>query len=249
METQNILDVLKQEFIARCQRNESYSLRAYARFLHVDHSLLAKILKGQKDLSKKMSFQVGEKLNLSSSEIQKMLELKSKKFSSEQLKEDVFIAISDWYHFAILELIKTDHFSYNPKKISKRLGVSLMEIEQAFERLVRLQFIEISKDHRVILKKVNNNWFNHKDTNQARRLLQKNLLKKAMESIDKTPFDYRANSSLTIAINNNDLPKFKNHIQKFINSTGAITDKITTKKREVYQLCVAFFPLTHEEDL
>jgi plasmid maintenance system antidote protein VapI/Mn-dependent DtxR family transcriptional regulator len=249
METQNITDILKKEFINRCQRNESYSLRAYARYLNVDHSLLAKILKGEKTLSKKMAYQIGEKLGLSATRIQELFETSTQVSQSQQIREDVFIVISDWHHFAILELIKTDNFKYSPKAIARTFGITSIEVEQAFERLQRLGFLEFNDDHSVVLTKPNNKWFNHQETNIARKIMQKQLLKKAIESVDNIDFSQRANSSLTIAINPKDIPKFKKYIQNFMDGTDNLSESIKTKKKEVYQLCVAFFPLTLEETL
>ncbi len=249
METQVITETLKKEFINRCQRNESYSLRAYARYLHVDHSLLAKILRGQKPLSKKMAYQVGEKLGLSSTQIQNLFENSSKNEQSQQITEDVFIMMSDWYHFAILELTKTKNFIFSPRKIASTLDITTMEVEQAFERLQRLGFLVINEDQSVELKKPNNNWFNHQETSAARKIMQKQLLKKAIKAVDNVDFSQRVNSSLTISIGPKDISKFKKLIQEFVDKTDSVSESIKTKKEDVYQLCVALYPLNIKESL
>ena len=104
METQNVTETLKNEFIARCQRNESYSLRAYAKYLNVDHSLLTKIFRGQRALSPKMAFQVGEKIGLTSTKIRELIDTTAQKNLSKQIQEDVFIILS-------LSLIEILHVS------------------------------------------------------------------------------------------------------------------------------------------
>src|SRR5687768_9276024 len=50
---------LVQEFERRRRKNPKYSLRAYGRSLGVDHSLLSKIIRGQRPLSIKLIFQIG----------------------------------------------------------------------------------------------------------------------------------------------------------------------------------------------
>ncbi len=249
METQFITEALKKEFINRCQRNEGYSLRAFARQLNVDHSLLAKILRGQKPLSKKMSFLVGEKIGLSSTQIQNLFESSREEQQSHRISEDVFIMMSDWYHFAILELVKTKNFTYSSNRLAKILSISTMEVEQAFERLQRLEFLILNKDNSVKLTKPNNNWYNHKETNDARKIMQKQFLRKAIESVDNVDFSQRANSSLTLSISSRDIPKYKKIIQDFMDETDAFAESIKTKKEDVYQLCVAFYPLTLKESL
>lgn len=246
METQNVTELIRKEFLLRCQKNESYSLRAFARHLNVDHSLLAKIIRGQKDLSKKMAFQVGEKLGMTSSEVLKVIENSQKIVDSQLIEEDIFNMISDWIHFAALELIKIEGFSYSPKLIAKTFGIPIIEVKLAFERLVRLGFIEIS-DKKVTLKKSNNNWFNHERTSEARRIMQKQFLKKAIDAVDTVDFKNRVNSSLTIALDPKVIPKFKKHIQAFVDESDRLSEKSLNKK-EVYQLCVAFYPLTNIEN-
>jgi uncharacterized protein (TIGR02147 family) len=245
METQNVTELLKKEFIHRCQKNESYSLRAYARYLNVDHSLLAKILRGQKLLSKKMAYEVGGKLGLSSSKVQELFEVSKKVHESQMIQEDVFILISDWLHFALLELLKTEGFKYSPKAVARKLGITALEASAVFERLERLGFVDVQEDQSIKLKKPNNNWFNYQGTTEARKILQKELLAKSIEAVDQVEFGKRANSSLTIAIDPKDLPKLKKHIQHFIDETDAFSEK-TPKKKEVYQLCVSLFPLTQD---
>lgn len=75
MGTQNMILFLKNEYAARCARNPGYSMRAFALYLQVDHSLLAKIFRGERNISKNMSFKVGEKLGLTVENIAAMIEV------------------------------------------------------------------------------------------------------------------------------------------------------------------------------
>lgn len=73
MNTHSMVLFLKQEYAARVERKPGYSMRAYALYLQVDHSLLAKIFRGERNLSKNMSFKVGEKLGLSAETVQEKI--------------------------------------------------------------------------------------------------------------------------------------------------------------------------------
>lgn len=244
-----MVEAVKKEFIVRSQKNESYSMRAYARSLQVDHSLLAKILRGDKSISKKMALQIGEKIGLSTSRIQEMMSETAEFHPSQQINEDVFIVMSDWYHFAILELMKTNKFKPSIKSIANSLSISPAETELAIERLMRLGFVQADEKGKLILAKPNNNWFDHEQTNSARKIMQKQFLKKAIEAVDEVEFAKRANSSLTLAISPKDLPKLKKHIQSFLDEVDEMEEKSINRKEEVYQICVALFPLTTQETL
>src|SRR5258708_1196779 len=60
----NFRDALRTDFFARRQRNARYSLRAFARFLGVDHSTLSQILRSRRSLSPVMVSRLGRKLGL-----------------------------------------------------------------------------------------------------------------------------------------------------------------------------------------
>src|SRR5215210_2641418 len=59
---------LQQQLINRCRQNPRYSLRAFARFLDVESSALSKILRGQRDLSRKTFTKVATRLGFSQEE-------------------------------------------------------------------------------------------------------------------------------------------------------------------------------------
>jgi hypothetical protein len=46
--------------------------------------------------------------------------------------------ISDWYHFAILDLTRLDDFQPEPAWVSRKLGLTVSEVKIAVERLLRL---------------------------------------------------------------------------------------------------------------
>jgi transcriptional regulator with XRE-family HTH domain len=62
---------LKRELQRRCQKNPSYSLRAFARFLHIPHQVLSRILNGKRPPTKTLLEKIGEKLQLDESVLKK----------------------------------------------------------------------------------------------------------------------------------------------------------------------------------
>lgn len=233
--------LVREEFLRRCRNNPSYSLRSFARQLGVDASLLSKILRGQRQPSVELIKAVGPIIGLRPQQLAKILNNKED-VTYNNISEDIFAVISDWFHFAILELMKTDAFKSDAAWIAQRLGIHKTEARAALERLERLDFIQ-NKDGEFILKAKNNTWANNEITTAARRTLQKHLTAKASEAVENIPFEFRESGSLTIACSKDLLPDVKKKIQAFRREIDEFIEA-HDKPDEVYQLLVSFYPLT-----
>ncbi len=60
---------LKEEWARRMHHNPRYSLRAFARFLHVEPSFLSKILHGKRAVTESTLRRFGEKIGLTAEEL------------------------------------------------------------------------------------------------------------------------------------------------------------------------------------
>ncbi len=58
----------------------------------------------------------------------------------EQIALDAYAVICDWYHYAILELIKVEAFRPDISYVARTLGISQTEAHIAVERLRRMAF-------------------------------------------------------------------------------------------------------------
>jgi transcriptional regulator with XRE-family HTH domain len=236
---------IQKEFIERCRKNPAYSLRAFAKYLEIDQSFLSKLLKGQRAITRDLSELIGPKLGLKPADVKALFESGTASIPGFlSLTDDEFEILSEWHHFAILELSKTDDFDPNPQKIAQRIGVHVEEVKSALERLQRLNFIRITANG-IKLLAPNNTWSNTKKTSSARKKFQRSLLEKSICAIDHIPFELRENASLTIAVNKRRMPEFKEKLkevrQQLANHFQSSNEKSFD---EVYQLTISFFPLT-----
>lgn len=231
--------LLKNEFQKIRLKNKSYSIRSFGQKLGIDQSLLSKLMQGQRNISianiRKISVALGVPLSPT---------FPAAASSLAQLEDEMFCVLGDWTHFAILELIKTECFVFDISQIAERLQISGARARDAFERLQRVGFVKV-KDKKVILLKPSNTWLNEQKTSVARKAYQKNILELAEKSVDETPFEKRDVSSLTIAIDPADLEIVREKIKLFRRELDAFLET-RKKKNEVYQLSIAFFPLTKE---
>ena len=168
------IEILRRQLDNRLSRNSNYSLRAFARDIGVSPSSLSDILNGKQGFSKNKAIQIGNKLGFNPMEInyfstlaeskyarslsnRKIAKLKLQKFlktKETELSIESFKIISQWYHLAILELTKIESFESDNKWIAKKLGITIDEVRQAIERLIKMNLLEKKKEFLKLKKKL-----------------------------------------------------------------------------------------------
>src|SRR6185436_5184266 len=136
----------QQELARSCARNPRYSLRAFAKFLGVDHATLSQWLRGRRRLTEKAIGRVGARLKLSPKSIALYVaserlrdgrdEAEPRQRDVQQLASDTANLISDWYHYAILELVRLREFKPDSRWIARVLGITVDEVNVALQRLL-----------------------------------------------------------------------------------------------------------------
>ncbi len=236
--------ILKREFEKKKQKNTQYSLRAFAKYLEVDHSLLSKVLRSKREFSTKMILRIAPKIGLSSDQVKLISKHQgSGKFLWEKIDKDLFNKVATWLTFAILETIKIPHISFSASKISKALSLDISEIQPTLDKLVSL---EVISNNNGVYKFDNpsTNWFDFEHTSEVRKRLQEEFLIKSIEALKSVNFKERIHSSLTISMNRKDLPAVKEITQDYIKKMNTFISTSDKDKEVVYQLCTSFFPLS-----
>lgn len=248
---QDFRTFLQSELLERCRRNPRYSLRAFARALQIESSALSKILRGRRRLSDSMLTRLSVQLGLSPEQLSyyrnQQLESGSGMVSFHQLTIDTFHIISDWYHYAILELIRLDGFQSKPQWISNRLGIGIPEVSAALERLERVGLIQMNDDGEVVSVPKSHTHIKDGFTDAAVRNFQKTMLEKASVALEEVAIQNRDHTGMTMAINTKRLPEARHLIKKFRRELSAFLEQ-DPEKDEVYQLSVALFPLSRAEE-
>ena len=238
----------------KCRANSRYSLRAYARFLQIDPSTLSHMLRGKRKITPEKVKTLGLRIGLTPRKIQEYLETgsnprgrtSSELVDVENLALDTFETISDWYHYAIFELIQLEGFKNDSKWIAKKLGIHVVEVDAAIERLIRLNLVELVKGK--LRQKVGFiTTVANPQSAEAFRKLQMQILNKALIALEEIPIERRDQSGLTIAIHSQRLPEIKEKIKNFRRSLHQSLSKDKVKD-EVYQLSISFYPITNNRD-
>ena len=144
---------LQSELGRRCTKNSQYSLRAFAKYLGVDHASLSQLLRGKRALTARMILKLGTRLGLdrpavdgyvareaiwgsNSEDAPSLIEMR-------RLADDTSAVISEWHHYAILELTRLQHFKPDSRWIARVLGIEADLVNLALSRLLRLGLLEM----------------------------------------------------------------------------------------------------------
>jgi uncharacterized protein (TIGR02147 family) len=258
----NYRQVLIRELASRTRRNPSYSLRAFARDLNIPAPKLSQALRGIKGFSAERANAIANHLALSTSEKELFIDLvqseharsqthreEAKKRVAQKTENDGFCEldlerfqiISDWFHFAILELTDVKTFESSPEWISERLGISLTETKAAVERL--LDFGLLTKNRKGDLQQTFADLATPSGIpSRSIREQHYQLLKKADKALDTFSVNERDFSAITLAIASEDIPKAKNLIKVFRRKFNKEMQSSPEKDR-VYCISIQFFPL------
>mgnify|MGYP000555966179 CR=1 FL=1 len=229
-----VLSLIENELAKRIQRNPRYSLRSFAKSLGISHSLLSLILSGKRPISRKFCETVLKTFDLP-------MESKPAESRFDQISLDTFALLSDWYHYAILNLLETRGVKFNEKWISQRLGITRAEAGIAVLRLKRMGLIA----------KTDGKWkrcsaplkVENTVSTAATRRHHKQILEKAIDSLENDPFETRDFSSVTLAIDPKLVPYAREKIREFRRELMRDLES-RQNQSEVYHLAVQIYPVS-----
>ena len=161
----------------------------------------------------------------------------------QQISIDTFEVMSDWYHFAILELCTTENFRAEPQWIANRLGITTSQVSLAIERMKRLELVVENPDGTWKVGNNTNSTTNNEVTSSAKIKLQKQYLELALKAMDEAPLSFRSQFGMTMSLNLEDMTELKSMIKAFTHKISDRTEE-TAKRDHVYQLVVSLFPIS-----
>lgn len=253
-------ELLELELGRRIKLNPRYSLRAFSKALGVDPGNLSRCLNGQATMSFQTAEKIAAAMNLTASErdlfFQSLASAKKPVNASKQpsaknatsrephyaeLDLETFEAITDIYHYAILELTYVSNFSSDPAWIASQLGISVIEAKLAIRRLLNVGLLQENSGR---LKKTTNHILKTKPgvtTSPSLRRQQKQVLELGIRAIENQPISKRCNVSMTMPIDESKVELARERITKFVDEL--CRELAIGKKTKVYQMGVSFFSL------
>ena len=241
---------LHEELVLRCQRNPAYSLRSFAKAVGVSPSFLSKILNGQRRITEGVFEKITTNLHLTPSVLNNFKLTGNTFAESDQnfrnLQLQYFKIISDWYHYALIELTNLEGFKNSPVWIASKLGITVNQAKAAIDRLLNLELLQL-KDGQLRPTSGGNTTTKNDFTDLAFKKMQDDLLKKAITALWNEDFSTRDHTSISMAINPDDIPEVKNRLTKMRREICKYLERPQTKKpTQVYNLSLSFFALSKE---
>ncbi len=257
----NYRRMLQRELEQRRFKNKAYSLRAFAANLDVSAPFLSQVISGKKHLSidrahgvmKKVKWPHRQKklfLNLvqmenSKNTDAKNLSAKHARALSEvdflDLQHDRFQLVSEWHHFALVELTQIKGFREDAAWISQKVGIPAQMVMPSIERLLRTGLLKrengkLQKPHTYGIGAI---------PSQAIQKFHRDHLEKATKALNSQIFQARDFTGQTLAINKKKLAEVKELIWEFQNKISQYyTDE--TDSDSVYHLAVQFYRLDQD---
>lgn len=225
--------VLKSQFALRKERNPRYSLRAFARDLGLPQTRLSDILRGKYGISAVMAASIAARFGFTQKETEvfvlmvesrharsrlgretaraKLSELG--RANDQRVSVDQFKVLSNWFHFAILELTRLDGFENSPRWIARRLGISIAEADGALKRLVSSGLLRAEAG-----KLVPSGGFVATPTDiasEAVKAYHEQILKKAQAAVRVQSVAERDLSCMNLLLSSDQIPEAKEMIRRF----------------------------------
>ena len=251
--------IIETEFSRRAQRNPNYSLRAFARDLGLSPGRLSLILNRKSGLSPTGASKLSRNLGLSEPEqelfqcavaadhgrspqirenARRTLE-KNSPLELQEISEDLFALIADWFHLAMVELMQAENFKTDLKWMAQRLGITWAEAKDGWGRLLRLKVVEPTQDG---AKNTNLSVWS-KAPSRAIRHFHSQMLDKAKEALDGQAIEERDFSTIMLHFSPARMEELQQEIREF---RRHIIKKYGKREEgaEIYSLQIQFFRLT-----
>jgi uncharacterized protein (TIGR02147 family) len=264
-------EFLQREFSRRQQTNASYSMRSFARSLDLDPGTLSHVLAGKRSISTKVAARILGRLEIGSADRERFLDsiLEEKNTlgigkiagslrkmagpsgtlashagpaaDEETIDSAAFAFISDWYHYAILEMTNKRDFKLKPRWIAERLDISPVEAKMAIDRVLSLGLLKQGKNGRWYKRRLRFDTKDKTKTSLFHRQRIAQVLEKSKRSLANDPIEMRNHVATTVCVDPARIPEAKERVQKFI---WELTEFLGgSDPRHVYEVAIQFFPL------
>ncbi len=262
MSTAEYQNYLKDVLLEKRKKNRTFSLRAFAKLVGLQPSLLSDVLNGRRNITEETAVTIAQKLGLGETEatyFQSLVRIGRAKNPAvkevfikqleEQFKDrkpvhdltvDHFVVISDWHHLAILKLLDIAKFDFKPSAIAAALEIDPIEVEQALARLVRLGILEQSPHY----KRVTSDFVVQSvKPNDALKKYHQQVLTKTIEAQStQTPHE-RYTGTENIALSADQLKQAAEIFEECFQKVIALSEK-RKPEAEVYHLGIHLIRLS-----
>lgn len=240
---------LSQFFDKRHAKNNQYSIRAFARDIGISSGRASEFLRGVSIPGPRLSRRIASALQLS--EKQKLqlnyliashvsVRKNGQREDAYQLADKEFTLLPDWQHFAVLNLLNTTGAKPSVEWLAERLALPESSVEDSLEKLCLAGLVAEEEG----FYKATHQHLTSTSTipSEALRNYNRQMIQKALWSIDNVPLELRNVTSIMMTANPSNLYKLKVLTNEFKQRAAELFGE--GDATEVYNLCIQIFPCT-----
>jgi len=243
---------LQAELARRCDDNPQYSLRAFAMHLGADHSTLGQQIRGVRPLTPAAIEAIGAQLGLPRERLDAYV-ANERLFAAagatrrdrevRELTRDAASLVTDWWHYAILELTRLEGFRADSRWVARVLGIPVDDVNRSLSALLHLGLLEM-RDPRTWVDRSGDAASSFEDfTRVAIERYAEELRRLSLAAASEVPPGLRDRRSTTIALATSRVPEALEAIARFHRELGEILSR-DAERDAVYRFEIDFFPLT-----
>ncbi len=251
-----IREILQRKYTEVKNRNPAFSKRSFAKKLGISSGSLSSILQGERRISKALATNMADTLGLAPDERHQFLSPFQTRFSFlsrfflpityKSIQADFFKIISDWEHFAILNLAKLDVFKSDARWIASQLNLPLLRAQAALDRLLSLNFLRIDNEGNIKRSEVQIQTADNNTTKESIRRSFEQGLDLAKKNLFSVVADKREYTQQFMAIDPAKLPEARTLIRQFQEQLLTLLE--TGTKKQVYNFSLQLYPVSKSLD-
>ncbi len=232
-------------------KDPRFSLRAFAKRLGCDHATLSQVLRRKRPLTDRMIRLLGERLGLDPRVTEGYLSAhpRAKRTrpdrnpASWKLSLEAFEVISEWQHYAILELTRLKGFRADTRWISQALDIPPDLANAAISRLCSLRMLEMTGRRTWVDRSSRVTVDSGLLTDTARRRIDEQVHERALRAVRRSPASRRIQASWILAFRAERLAELSTLVASFHRKLSALAAQ-DREKDDLYQIEISAFPLT-----
>ncbi len=239
-----LVEELLKLYSQKRERNSAYSMRSFSKKIGVSSGALSEIFNKKRKLSHESAKRILSNINYSDDEINQFLSntKKTKKIDRtfHDLSLDQYQVLSSWHYLALLNLIELPNGNHDPKVLAERLNLPAKKIQDALDRLQRLEMLEF-KNGRFFRTYVR--YQTTEDiANSAIKKYHSDTLELSEKALRDIEPELRDFSSILLKLNPKHLKKLKEKIRTFQDEISEMVENDDPK--EIYHLNMHLYPVT-----
>lgn len=234
--------VLRDQFDRARERNERYSMRAFAKHTGLSIAGLSRTLRGDLTISSERAASMLERLELDGDERARLLTLMGRppQPNRRALPAEMYEILTNWKLTAVWFCFDLDPAEREPARIAERLGITVQEVVDQIEKLLTMGLLSVTPAG-VVKEDLA---FSSGDgpPNSVVRQHHRRNLEMAAESIEDFSIDERDLRSLTVTGSRAQLEEVRAELKTCLDRISGIL-RSGRPRDEVFQVTMAVFPV------